>query len=115
MVDFDIFQTMKRLSYRYGTRVNLTDLDNGSLGLEDPTAESASRDYFRENSPSAARRPARFDDNYSQQPYLAGEEAVAGDGITIFAVLLVIAGVALFAAYFFVPSIHLQIDALLHH
>ena len=114
MFDFDPMEFARRLTYRYGTRVDPTDLDNGTFGLQEPTPETSSRDYFRENSPSASRRGSNYEP-YQQQPYFAGEEAAAADGITLFAVLLVVACVSLIAAYFFLPSFHTLIDSLLHH
>jgi hypothetical protein len=57
MFDFlwSLFDFNSRKDVRYGARWNPADLDNGALGMETPTTDTARQDYFKENSPSAER------------------------------------------------------------
>ncbi len=115
---FDLIGFGRSRSFRYGTRIDPTDLDNGYLGIQNPTPETASRDYFRENSPSASaaakRNGSQYDQQYCQEPYFNGQEEVGANSATILAVLALLAIVAVIALYAFVPAFHLQIDSLLH-
>jgi len=101
-------------SWRYGTRIDPTDLNNGYLGIHDPTPETAGRDYFRENSPSAKSAGSQDNQQYYQEPYFNGQEEVSANSASILAVLALLAIVGVIALYAFVPAFHLQIDSLLH-
>jgi len=64
---FSLFEFNDRKNMRYGARWNPFNMDNGALGMEEPTVDTARQDYYQENSPSAERERKRQSRGYNGQ------------------------------------------------
>jgi hypothetical protein len=102
-------------TYRYGPKTYDFDhfLDTGRIDQNPPSPDQVSADYFRQNSPSA--RSGRYSQPYQpdSQPYMQGEEAAAANGMTVVAVLAIVAVVVAFVLYMYNPDIHMLVTRLL--
>jgi hypothetical protein len=100
-------------NWRYGARFDPTDLNNGQFGVQNPSPESAARDYFRENSPSAKKANPQGTPYY-QEPYVDGQEEVGANMLSVISVIVLISVFAFGALYLSNSSFHGAVDAFIH-